>query len=222
MNILKTILKATFGTVCFSFFLMIMTVMLERKLNPPGPMEIYLIDQFHSNKARSFITDAFEKIPLAQKGETALALGGEIADRDLLLPLEKGYGLIAVDYWLIGFEILLPSYEHEKYREKIKIIHKFEWGEIPPLNLVMSSFISCFFPKEEAKMCSKKLKSGGYFIGNFFGPDFNIQTKNMTFYTKEEVLELFKDYDILQFEEVKKPYKENMTEHYFEVFARKR
>lgn len=75
----------------------------------------------------------------------------------------------------------------------------------------------------------EKIESQGRFIGHFFGPDYQGFTeeeqKTMTFLTKDEVLELFKDFDIEFFDEKKETDKSGtgreIRSHIFEVIAKK-
>ena len=75
----------------------------------------------------------------------------------------------------------------------------------------------------------EKIESQGRFIGHFFGPFYlgftDKERKTMTFLTKEEVLELFKDFDIEFFDEKRETGKSRtgrqIQSHIFEVIAKK-
>ena len=67
----------------------------------------------------------------------------------------------------------------------------------------------------------------GYFVGNFFGLNdswVNIKPK-MTFLSKEEVLALFKDFDIVDFKEIERDGKTAIGKikhwHTYEIIAKK-
>lgn len=71
------------------------------------------------------------------------------------------------------------------------------------------------------------IKCGGYFLGNFFGEkdEWNNQSTNRTFLSKDEVIELFKEFEILKIQEIEinKPTAEGKMKHwhFIEVFAKK-
>ena len=72
------------------------------------------------------------------------------------------------------------------------------------------------------------LKVNGYFVGNFFGLKdswANIKEK-MVFLSKEEVLELFNQFEIIKFEEIEKDGKTGLGKmkhwHIYEIIARKK
>ena len=72
------------------------------------------------------------------------------------------------------------------------------------------------------------IRTNGYFVGNFFGikDSWNKAESNMTFFTKEQVLNLFDEFDIIKFNEVEKEGLtglENMKHwHIFNVIAKKK
>lgn len=72
------------------------------------------------------------------------------------------------------------------------------------------------------------LQVDGYFVGNFFGVKdswANIKEK-MVFLEKEEVLKLFEQFEIIQFEEVEKDGRTGLGKmkhwHIYEVIAKKK
>jgi len=174
--------------------------MIDKKTDP---VIVYLEDKFHNPK-RDFLIQVFDQIPQSFPGQVALILGADVAEGDILLPLEKDYTLIAFDGQMIYYDLMIPNYE--KYKNKINIIKKLNFETLPTLDLVMASFVLPFFPSEELKpmwsSLDEKIKPGGYFVGNFFDPRFEIfngkDRKNMSFHTKDEVLDLFKNYEILK------------------------
>ena len=56
------------------------------------------------------------------------------------------------------------------------------------------------------KTIKKNICKDGYFVGNFFGinDSWSKSKFNMTFFTKEQVLKLFDEFDIIKFNEVEK------------------
>lgn len=77
------------------------------------------------------------------------------------------------------------------------------------------------------KMQKKELKKDGYFVGNFFGnnDEWAKTKKDMTFLTKEEVLDLFEEFEIKNFKEIEKNGMTGMGKikywHTFNVIAQK-
>ena len=67
----------------------------------------------------------------------------------------------------------------------------------------------------------------GYFVGNFFGvyDEWNDDTTNRTFFTKEQVEQLFNNFEIICFEEFEGDGKTgegaNKYWHFFSVIAKK-
>ena len=77
-----------------------------------------------------------------------------------------------------------------------------------------------------AEICSN-IKNNGYFVGNFFGINDEWNTKNdkRTFLSKEEVMKLFNNFEILEIKEIEKdkPTAEGKMKHWhtIEIIARK-
>jgi hypothetical protein len=192
-----------------------------------NPVVVYLEDKFH-HPGRSFIVNAFKQIPLAQPGQVALILDARVAEKDITLPLEKGYEIVAVDSGEIYYDLMIP--DQDKYPDRIKIVK--EWGEgiTPKVDIVMASFVFPLYRpdafKEEWMYVDAQLKEGGYFIGNFMHPDSTVfsadRKSRMTFHSKDDLSDLFKEYEILVLEEVNKSIPLKGTDHYFEVLARKK
>ena len=72
------------------------------------------------------------------------------------------------------------------------------------------------------------MKEIGYFVGNFFGLNdswANIK-KDMTFLSKEDVLNLLNDFEIIEFTEIEKDGKTGLGKmkhwHIYEVIAKKK
>jgi hypothetical protein len=185
-----------------------------------------------SDEKRDFVVKSFKEIPVAANGQVAFIMGAEAVPYvDLELPVNKNYAIIAFDEQRILYDVLIPDSS-----KNYKIISN--WNEdLPSLDIVMASFVFLGHYSKGFNLSEKlwhyidsKIKPGGYFIGNFFDPDFNMfdekfRDNKMSFLTKDQVLFLFKDYDILNFEEVKKPIeidKKEYIEHYYEVFAKKK
>lgn len=186
-----------------------------------------------SQPPRQFVIDALAQIPKTQEQQIALDLGSGIGHETLLL-LKNGFRVIAIDSQESAFKIMLERPDFKNYKPYlttiIKSFEKLDFAAIPPLDAIIASFSLPFVrPEHFDFVFSKaidKLKPGGYFIGNFFDPGFDVfkqsDRKNMTFHTKDQVVDLFKNFKIISFKEIKTPAKEaGKTDHTYEVFARK-
>jgi hypothetical protein len=191
-----------------------------------NPIVMYLEDKFH-HPQRTFIKEAFSEIPQASPNEVALVIAADIAEGDIIFPLQKGYNLIAFDSRLIYYDLIIPA----NYRDKIKIFFKdWDYEALPKLDIVMASFILPLYDSETFqtvwKNINEKIKVNGYFVGNFFDPQHDIFPKKrregMVFHTKQEVLAIFRDYEILKIQEIRDYLsKPKGNDHYYEVFAKK-
>ena len=72
------------------------------------------------------------------------------------------------------------------------------------------------------------IKTKGYFVGNFFGMNdsWNGVESNMTFLTKEQVLDLFEEFDVIKFKEIEKDGLTGLGNmkhwHIFNIIAKKK
>lgn len=189
-----------------------------------NPLVMYKESKFHT-PPRDFLAKAFERIPQAKPGDVALILAAEIAERDLEIPHKKGYHLIAVDYQSIYYDLILPQDRVTYVRDA-----DFDFSSVKDCELIMASFVLPFYsPKQfpgfmrDIKNC---LKPGGYFIGNFLGPDttlFQNTQKEVTYLTKNQVVDLFEGFKIIALKESREPHEKlKGVEHLIEVFAVKR
>ncbi len=189
---------------------------------------VYLENKFH-NPDRSFMELVFREIPKSPPDGKAFILGAAINQKDVILPLENGYDMIALDSQIIYYEFMTPK--RDLYKNKVTMIDRLDFDKIPQLDLVMARFIIPFYSRHRFshrwKKMQEKIKPGGYFIGNFFHPDFGVfsseEKADMTFHTKEQVRALFAEYDIFRLQEVKRAlFHQEGIEHYYEVVARKK
>lgn len=86
----------------------------------------------------------------------------------------------------------------------------FENLKLEKSNLIVANYSLPFCNKNKFEELWNKIKTSisdnGYFIGNFFGEkdEWSKTKQTMTFLTKEKVMELFKDFEIIKFEEIEK------------------
>lgn len=137
--------------------------------------------------------------------------------------LEQGFDVTTVDQ--------SPLVEQEARRIGSKKLHtftdSFEDFDFPKeeYDLVVAIYALPFMENrfndvfEKIKLC---LKNGGVFCGQFFGNrDQRKNNTNRTFHTKEQVMELLSDLEVLSFEEEERK-KGDMNAHIFHVIARKK
>ena len=108
----------------------------------------------------------------------------------------------------------------------------FEDVKLEKCNLLVANYSLSFCRKESFQELWKKITDSieldGYFVGNFFGiNDSWVNNKsNMKFLKKEEVINLFEDFEIINFKEVEKDGTTGLNEikhwHVFIVVARKK
>ena len=143
--------------------------------------------------------------------------------RELLFYVEKSYGNL-----LTAERILLETEELKQFKF---LKRKFEKIELESNNLVVANFSLPFCNKNDFKKLWNKIDDSilkdGYFVGNFFGD--NDEWKNtkeeMTFLTKKQVIELFENFEIIEFNEVEKDDFTGLGKmkhwHIFNVIAKK-
>lgn len=99
-------------------------------------------------------------------------------------------------------------------------------------DLIVANFSLSFCNKNDFEKLWNKIRNSilndGYFVGNFFGN--NDEWKNikeeMTFLTKSQTIQLFKDFEIIKFKEVEKDGLTGLGKikhwHIFNVIAKNR
>lgn len=123
----------------------------------------------------------------------------------------------------------LSNDEQEKFSFQMQ---KFEKLSLKTCNLVVSNNALPFcnknhFYKMWKEICNNILKDG-FFVGNFFGlnDEWNTPEDNRTFLSKAEAIDLFKDFEIIKFNEIEKDRPTALGKmkhwHTYEVVARKK
>lgn len=148
---------------------------------------------------RTFFANNYNK---RIQGNKAVDLGCG-AGNDTAFLLEKGFEVTAIDQEEQVKEII----ENKEFnKEKLKIIiDDFSKIEISNIDLLLANY-SIFFVKnnfdEFVKRALNNINSKGFFVGNFLGKEDSWNNTKTTL-DKEEVLNYFKDYEILYFSEEK-------------------
>lgn len=152
------------------------------------------------------------------------------AGRDTVCLIKNGWNVLAIDRENIESRIAAKLSEEELKQFKF-LKQKFEYIELEKNNLVVANFSLPFCNKNNFKELWNKINDSilkdGYFVGNFFG--INDEWKNtkeeMTFLTKEHIIELFEDFEIIEFKELEKDDFTGLGKmkhwHIFNVIAKK-
>lgn len=152
--------------------------------------------------------------------------------------IDIGAGALNETRYLLekGFDITVVDQSHQVEQEAKKMgsekirafTSRFEDFTFPKesYDLAVAMFSLPFLKREDFSAVFEKTKSSlkrrGIFCGQFFGDrDERKLATSRTFHTKEQVLELLKDMEVLSFEEEEK-IKGEKKWHIFHVVARKR
>jgi len=150
---------------------------------------------------------------------------------DTIKLVECGWKVYAVDSLSDGFENIMAKLPGDKkdYVECVQAV--FEDMDIPEADLVYSSFSIPFCRPESFESFWGKIvgaiKPGGRFAGNLFGEkDEWSQMPGVTFVTRDQIDELFRDFEIEYLREQHQEGQSVLTEtkmwHLFEIVARKK
>ena len=153
------------------------------------------------------------------------------AGNDTVYLIKNNWNVLAIDREDVKERIAkrLNDEEREKFRFQKQ---DFESIELEKSNLIVANYCLSFCNKNNFKELWNKINDSilkdGYFVGNFF--ENNDEWKNtkeeMTFLTKEQVIELFKNFDIIEFKEIEKDAITGLGKmkhwHIFDVIAKKR
>ena len=151
------------------------------------------------------------------------------------------------DYYISDHVFIVPKNalwdEIAKYTKSNKVLEngqEFNLGqlidnafiELEKNNLIVANYCLPFCNKNNFKELWNKINNSilkdGYFVGNFFGinDEWKSTKEEMTFLTKEQVIELFKDFEIIEFKEVEKDGATGLGKmkhwHIFNVIAKKK
>lgn len=150
---------------------------------------------------------------------------------DTIYLIEHNWNVLSIDSTDVE-NIIRNKLSYEKQDKFNFQVQKFEELHLPKCDLIISNNELPFCNKKYFynmwKEISNSINSNGFFVGNFFGlkDEWNIHENKGTFLSKEDVTELFKDFDILEFDEIEKDRSTALGKikhwHTFEVIARKR
>ena len=153
------------------------------------------------------------------------------AGRDTVYLIRNGWNVLAIDRedveTRIVSKLLVEELEQFEFFKQ-----RFEDIELENSNLVVANFSLPFCNKNDFKKLWAKINHSilkdGYFVGNFLGDkdEWKIAREKMTFLTKDQVMELFRNFEIVEFKEVEKDGLTGLGKmkhwHIFNVIAKKK
>ncbi len=162
----------------------------------------------------------------------ALDLGAG-AGNDTAYLLKHGWKVWANDAEKEATNIIASRHDIEPYRHNLTIVEKsfseIPWNDLPQFDLVYAGYSLPFINQSKFKEVwshiVQAIKSNGIFAGHFFGPDdggFNWWTRrNMTFFTKKDLLNLFEGFQIEFLKEFHEKNEQGVWDHSYKVVLRK-
>ena len=188
------------------------------------------IEKFYDNTKDmepNYTVRKFLKLNIEPGNAIELGCG---AGRDTVSLIKNGWNVLAIDREDVESRITARLSKEEQKKFKFSK-QKFESIKLEKNNLVVANFSLPFCNKNNFKELWNKIDESilkdGYFVGNFFGnnDEWKNKKEEMTFLTKEQVLELFKNYEIIDFKEVEKDAPTGLEKmkhwHIFNVIAKK-
>ena len=188
------------------------------------------IEKYYNNTKNippNYITQKFIKLKIKPTNAIELGCG---AGRDTEYLIKNGWNVLAIDKEDVKAIITSRLSKEEQKNFKFSK-QEFENMQLEKTNLIVANFSLPFCnQKQFVKLWNKineSILKNGYFVGNFFGnnDEWKKQEEEMTFLTKEQVIELFKNFEIIDFKEVEKDCFNGLGimkhRHIFNVIAKK-
>ena len=189
------------------------------------------IERYYKNTADAkpnYTVKKFIELNVEQGNAIELGCG---AGRDTVCLIKNGWNVLAIDREDVESRIA-AKLEAEELKQFKFLKQKFEDIELEKNNLVVANFSIPFCNKNDFKKLWNKIDDSilkdGYFVGNFFGEndEWKITKKEMTFLSKRQVIELFRNFEIIKFKEIEKDGLTGLGEmkhwHMFNVIAKKK
>ena len=189
------------------------------------------IEKYYDNTENEMPNNTVKKfIELNVEPGNAVELGCG-AGRDTVYLIRNGWNVLAIDRedveTRIVSKLLVEELEQFEFFKQ-----RFEDIELENSNLVVANFSLPFCNKNDFKKLWAKINHSilkdGYFVGNFLGDkdEWKIAKEKMTFLTKDQVMELFRNFEIVEFKEVEKDGLTGLGKmkhwHIFNVIAKKK
>lgn len=189
----------------------------------------YVFEYYKKTKNSNIPKNIRTFLNMKVKAGTCIDLGCG-AGRDTVFLIKNGWKVIAIDKE--DTENIIRSSLNEEEQNSLKFVKQdFENVILEPCNLLVANASLSFCHKKYFNELWNKIMTSitedGYFVGNFFGiNDIWAKRDNMTFFTKDEVLNLFNSFEIINFKEVEKDGKTalgvNKHWHLFNVISKKK
>ena len=153
------------------------------------------------------------------------------AGRDTIFLIKNEWNVLAIDREDVEDRIRkrLTKDEEKQFRFQRQ---NFEDIVLEENNLIVANFSITFCNKNKFNELWRKINSSilpnGYFVGNFFGikDEWKDIKEDMVFLDKQQVLDLFKDFDIITFKETEKEAMTGLGKmkhwHIYDVIAKKK
>ena len=189
------------------------------------------VDKYFENTKNASPHDITKEfIKMKQEAGNAIELGCG-SGRDTVYLIKNNWNVLAIDREDVR-DMIEEKLDEEELKNFDFSCQNFESIRLKETNLILSNFSIPFCSKNYFNELWNKIvtsiSNGGYFVGNFFGPnDSWVPIKNkMVFLSKEQVWALFKDFEIIYFKENEYDQKTAMGKmkhwHTFDVIAKKR
>lgn len=189
------------------------------------------IERYYNNteseKPRNNVQYFIDKVKCNPGNAIELGCG---AGNDTVYLIKNSWNVLTIDREDVEGRITkrLNKEEIEKFRFQKQ---NFENVELEKSNLVVANYSLPFCKKYKFEELWNKIKASiakeGYFIGNFFGRNdsWNKTKPEMVFLSREQAMELFKDFEIILFKEIEEDAVTGLGKmkhwHIFNVIARK-
>lgn len=222
MNLKKIILvivMVVFGLSVYKYFFKSWTPYFQEKLyKDPRPLLVQALQIFDEDPA---------------KEKNALDLGAG-AGNDTAFLLKNGWTVWANDREVEAIRIIPTRKDIEPYKEKLTLIQSgfadLPWDSFPQFNLIYAGYSLPFLDKDSFyhvwNNIVNALVPNGLLAVHFFGDKhegFNaFEKRSMSFFIKEEILDLFKGFDIKIFEESCDKNDHGVMDYSFGVVGKKR
>lgn len=169
----------------------------------------------------------------AHKEKTALDLGAGAGNETAFL-LQNGWTVWANDREKESIEIIGSRKDVLPYKNKLTLIQKsftdIPWENLPSFSLICAIYALPFIDKNNFhttwNAIVNHLETNGILAVSLFGNQHDVfgwwEKRSMSFFTKQQVLDLLKNFDIKIFEEFCEKNDEDVMEHIFTVVAQKK
>lgn len=190
------------------------------------------IEKYYNNteaeKPRNNVRYFIEKMKCNSGKAIELGCG---AGNDTVYLIKNNWKVLAIDRENV--EERIAKRLNDKELEKFTFQQQnFESLELEKSNLIVANYCLPFCNKNKFEELWNKIESSitneGYFVGNFFGTNdgWNGIKKEMIFLSREQIMELFNEFEIILFKETEKDALTGLGKmkhwHIFDVIAKKK